>query len=512
MDEFLDGPINWLLDLAEEQLVGVGVLCQIAMIAILAAAFHGSFLTPGTNPGAGRKVEELVASYQRDQNEENAWAQFAELCDASRTTSRTFYDGELAALNHTRAAEGKEPLTDDPEDSIEGHEVICPSCDPERRSASRRLVDMHRASGTFALQAALGGHTMFVRPIPDGPLLDFSVGEIGACRAMTRIGAARMYIAHEARDETELVAAVRDSLAVSQPLAYQSTILDRLYLIASRQFLLGELRRELVDAPTSADSTRSLLALVDRYSVYPPLDLALTGERLACLDTIARSYTDDGAGGGNLIIAEYDKLRSKPFLSKLPTDDLERSLRLLGAFMKLGVPRKRDSIASCNSVFESANAWLKLAPAERAKSRSNPNSWDDNLREKREWVVGACMPDFRKIARSIDCDKINIDGTRLMLAIELFKAESGEYPATLTDLAPAYLPAIPSDPFTAKPYIYRRLKPGEDPTPDQYRPYLLYSTGFDAYDNNAKTHPDGFFIPADPDCKPGYDIVINQPR
>lgn len=511
MDDFA-APFEWLMELAEEQMIGFGVLCQLLMIGILGAAFHGSFLTPGTNPDAGRKIEQLVAGYQQEREGENAWPEFAALCESARKVSRQFYDGELAVLNHTLAAEGKPPLTADPEDSIEGQEVICPKCDPERRNASRRLVEMHRISGVFALQAALSELHRFVRPIPDGPLLDFSVGEIGACRIMTRVGAARMFIAHEARNEVELVAAVRDSLAASQPLAYQSTLLDRLYLIASRQFIFGELRSEIMESPPSAEALHSLLSLVERYSSHPSFELAIEGERLSCLDTIARSYTDDGNGDGSLIIAECDKLGSRPFLSKLPVDDLEHSLRLLEGMIKFGLPRRRESVAACNRVFDSASNWLMLSPHGRANSRSNPTTWNNKLLSKREYVVGACLPDFRATARSLDIHQITIDGTRLMLAIEIFKSDTGEYPPSLTDLVPDYLPNIPIDPFTGKPYIFRRLNPGEDPTFDQHRPYLLYSTGFDAHDDNARVHPDSFFAPANPDSEPGFDIVINQPR
>ena len=48
-----------------------------------------------------------------------------------------------------------------------------------------------------------------------------------------------------------------------------------------------------------------------------------------------------------------------------------------------------------------------------------------------------------------------------------YRAETGEYPKTLAELSPAYLPEIPQDIFSSKPLIYRPTDSG----------YVLYSVG-----------------------------------
>jgi hypothetical protein len=74
-------------------------------------------------------------------------------------------------------------------------------------------------------------------------------------------------------------------------------------------------------------------------------------------------------------------------------------------------------------------------------------------------------------------------GTRVMLAVELFRARTGVYPESLDELVPGLLPTLPIDPVTGKPYMYRRPAPGAD---RHTRPYLLYSVGADGVDDGGR--------------------------
>lgn len=73
---------------------------------------------------------------------------------------------------------------------------------------------------------------------------------------------------------------------------------------------------------------------------------------------------------------------------------------------------------------------------------------------------------------------------RTRLAIDKYSHVRGSVPATLQELVPDYLPAIPIDPCTGKPLIYKRVPK----TRDDYSGYILYSTGTDQVDNNGNTN------------------------
>jgi hypothetical protein len=41
------------------------------------------------------------------------------------------------------------------------------------------------------------------------------------------------------------------------------------------------------------------------------------------------------------------------------------------------------------------------------------------------------------------------------LALRLYRQERGEFPKSLESLVPQFLPAVPIDPFSGKPLVYR---------------------------------------------------------
>ncbi|MDX1962171.1 MAG: hypothetical protein SFX18_03395 [Pirellulales bacterium] len=61
----------------------------------------------------------------------------------------------------------------------------------------------------------------------------------------------------------------------------------------------------------------------------------------------------------------------------------------------------------------------------------------------------------------------------LLLALDLYRRNNGQYPPQLSDLAPKYLQQVPLDPYNDKDFIYRKVGNG----------YLCYSVGPDLQDD-----------------------------
>lgn len=68
------------------------------------------------------------------------------------------------------------------------------------------------------------------------------------------------------------------------------------------------------------------------------------------------------------------------------------------------------------------------------------------------------------------------DAARIALACELHRSSRGEYPERLDQLAPEFLPEIPPDPFTGKPFVYER-RPGG---------FIVYSLGENLKDDGGE--------------------------
>lgn len=63
------------------------------------------------------------------------------------------------------------------------------------------------------------------------------------------------------------------------------------------------------------------------------------------------------------------------------------------------------------------------------------------------------------------------------MAIEVYKAQHGEYPGTLAALVPGVLKEVPADLFTGKELVYRRMGAG----------YIVYSVGANGVDDGGET-------------------------
>jgi hypothetical protein len=66
---------------------------------------------------------------------------------------------------------------------------------------------------------------------------------------------------------------------------------------------------------------------------------------------------------------------------------------------------------------------------------------------------------------------------RTGLACKLFKSRTGAYPESLEALVPGILKEVPVDPFTGKPFVYRREREG----------FIVYSLGSNEKDDGGRS-------------------------
>lgn len=71
-------------------------------------------------------------------------------------------------------------------------------------------------------------------------------------------------------------------------------------------------------------------------------------------------------------------------------------------------------------------------------------------------------------------------GFRIAIALERFRLARGEFPASLEQLFPEFLPEPLLDPWSGAPMKYRRTPSGR---------FLLYSVGKDAADDGGVINP-----------------------
>lgn len=106
--------------------------------------------------------------------------------------------------------------------------------------------------------------------------------------------------------------------------------------------------------------------------------------------------------------------------------------------------------------------------------------------------------------RNLDVLAIQHRGISLMLMIERYRIDHGEYPESLDDLGPDAVSPSLFDPFGAGPMRYKRVEPMMDA---YYRGYVLWSVGYDGVDNDATQGSTWSWTKT----APGTDTVINDP-
>jgi hypothetical protein len=165
------------------------------------------------------------------------------------------------------------------------------------------------------------------------------------------------------------------------------------------------------------------------------------------------------------------------------------------------VPVIQDLVDHANSLeetFEREAVW-----------QDNALGWSGHLINLINAITGADEAMFRQmcvyagirasslrqmVGQSRDRDLAKMRLLICDLAIRAYSLEHGRNPAKLADLVPAYLPAVPQDPFSGGPLVYR-LKPTG---------YLLYGVGVDGVDDGGRSSGPG-------GLEDGGDILLDDP-
>ena len=154
--------------------------------------------------------------------------------------------------------------------------------------------------------------------------------------------------------------------------------------------------------------------------------------------------------------------------------------------------RRRQMIEETDALFDEMIRQSRIPFHARQDQRIDLDEWVEDL-GPRYFLLGMLVPALNLAIDSSDRMQCRINGTRLMIAVEGYRARQGHLPLSLDDLVPQWLTSIPPDPFSPSGFVYRTSEgPGG---------YLLYSVGDDGKDDGGTVEPDGT----------GPDFVFNVP-
>jgi len=250
------------------------------------------------------------------------------------------------------------------------------------------------------------------------------------------------------------VASVESIFAVAHSLSEEPVIISQLVLVVCEAIGVSAIERTLNRVELSDEQLAELSRVIAEAGEGSGFSKAMAGERCGVLEVFREPDKLDPRlfGGGRLrgvILTAYKTA----------------GLTTRGAIVYLDFV---DEFAKANQVAEHK----RIEAAKAIEARLDENS-------AVHMIVRMLMPTYSHIVKTDLGVKATLRAARVGLAIERYRLGVGKVPDTLAELVPAYLDAVPMDPFDGEEIRYRRLEEG----------YVAYSVGEDLSDDGGRERP-----------------------
>jgi hypothetical protein len=285
---------------------------------------------------------------------------------------------------------------------------------------------------------------------PGDPAWKLGLGASGQVRNLARINAARMKLAQDAGDLAEFSSAAEANLALARISSLQPTLIEALIGDSIETLTLVRLQALLTSHPAPG-WLDAIDAAIARQQFRPDPSFRYEAERLAALDTIAWTFADPARVRWGIRSTYASGLVDNEFPGRLGTYAENR---------------------------EALNAFFRAA----AKSAAQPRWLRPPVRPPTDLALAQLLRDsFEPRQNAVDQIEMRRRAYTVCSALERYFAAHRAYPASLHELTPSFLPQLPPDPWTGKPFGYRPRPPDADA--EDPRGYILYSFGEDRQDN-----------------------------
>ena len=241
---------------------------------------------------------------------------------------------------------------------------------------------------------------------------------------------------------------------------------------------------------TDAALVRLAHRLADLDERTPLIDLA--GERMFFYDLLQRLFTDDGLGDGRFTSEGFRALSLIQFQSGPVRGDGDalQALAIYAAGPVGLIGSRREQLEQYDRLMDIAEAQLRRPAREADLSAVTTRLMEirNSPMERTKYLpILVMMPAAGGVRGWVDRLLGKRDGLTVAIALELHRRRKGSYPASLDELVPGLLPAIPADRITGGPIRYRLI----DGKP------VVYSVGVDRDDDGGRPALDPYGKPRD---------------
>lgn len=287
--------------------------------------------------------------------------------------------------------------------------------------------------------------------------------------------ALRALVAIEDGKPQEAALAIEDGLLIHESLLPEPLWISQLVGMASLSITLDGVTDVLSAGPLPVDSLERLQRRLESFATTNRFAGAMAGELSCMMEGFHGSPMDQARAWGFGV--------GPGFGPGAPAGPQLIHATLMAVYSALGLNAADERF--CLTTLGQAIDASRL-PWPKARTAAPPIT---ALLGETEGLAGVLKGRFKSrmflpsLDNALTRDGVHLAKLRLgaaMLAIERFRAShEGRVPDRLDDLVPAYLSAVPEDPFDGKPIRYQRSPEG----------YTLHSVGTDLRDDDARTRP-----------------------
>jgi hypothetical protein len=300
-----------------------------------------------------------------------------------------------------------------------------------------------------------------------------------------------MKLARDAGDLPEFERALASAAAIASTLNNGPLLIDWLVATAANDSILHALSTVLIDRPD-----RRWVEAIERGMTplqSASLSKALKNEELYNLDSVAWYFSEPSRVRKGMDAPELEDKLGIGLLQSVFDSTTEGGPRRLGTYT--------ENIRAIKQIAAALDAHARVEAWQRSSLPPIPDAGDLAIPHSSAGVLSHTI-------RNADSTILRHRAVRVMLNLERFRLDHGEYPPSLDTLPLGAMSTKPMDPFSNKPFGYRRVDAPDNPF---HRGYLLWTVGLDGIDNGGSAGDrarDGALRPAGD----GTDMILNDPR
>lgn len=310
-------------------------------------------------------------------------------------------------------------------------------------------------------------------PRLQGSLIYLLLPDLYYTKAFARLLIFDAGLAMEEGDWDRAHADISSASGMCRQVNRQGFLINHLSAIAILDDVSAALESLIAEYP-EAFSSEQLIEFSHQLAMSrEKIALTLDREIMFFDDLLQRTYTDDGHGNGRLTRRGLEILLNDGWAN--PDDEIEvpfkdAALSLAGPVTMFAIEDRQSQSRRSRAITERAFRALRDGPESLGGIFADDAQAELSSGGILRSPVDLVMPGYGKAVEREFLSQMRTDATLAMFAIEIFRRKNGEYPETLDELVPQYLPEIPADHFNPGHPIQYLLDGGR---------YALFSAGTD---------------------------------